>query len=247
MLLSPLNGRTPTTITPSTLVSDIVRLNPATIKVFQRHEIEFCCAGKVPLGEVCRQHALDEGAMLAEIGEALVRPDAPGNWTSAPVGAVAAYVARRFHQPLPEELARLSRMADKVVQRHGERLPETLMPLHYTFRRLQSILLSHTAAQEAGLLSDLAASDLSGLHEPSRLDRAAEAARRELADGVDAVSDLDALTQAYTPPVDACPTFRGLYFGLSELDRETRLHRQFECDVLFPKVRALIARPSPAR
>ena len=35
------------TITTSTLVADIATANPATIKVFQRHRIDFCCGGRI--------------------------------------------------------------------------------------------------------------------------------------------------------------------------------------------------------
>ena len=39
------------TITAESIVADIATHAPATIAVFQRHHIDFCCGGKSPLAE----------------------------------------------------------------------------------------------------------------------------------------------------------------------------------------------------
>jgi len=39
-------------ITAETTVADIATRVPATIAVFQRHQIDFCCGGKLPLADV---------------------------------------------------------------------------------------------------------------------------------------------------------------------------------------------------
>ena len=51
-----------------------------------------------------------------------------------------------------------------------------------------------------------------------------------------ALARMRELTDDYTPPEWACPTFRGLYYGLAELEREMHLHVHLENNVLFPKV-----------
>jgi regulator of cell morphogenesis and NO signaling len=43
------------------------------------------------------------------------------------------------------------------------------------------------------------------------------------------------LTGGYEPPEDACPTFRGLYYGLAELEHRMRMHVHLENDILFPR------------
>jgi iron-sulfur cluster repair protein YtfE (RIC family) len=42
-------------ITPETRVAEIAAHNPATIRIFQRFTIDFCCGGKRPLAEVCAE------------------------------------------------------------------------------------------------------------------------------------------------------------------------------------------------
>ena len=38
---------------------------------------------------------------------------------------------------------------------------------------------------------------------------------------------------------DACPTFRGLYYGLSEFERDMHVHVHLENHVLFPRAAQL--------
>ena len=71
------------TITTSTLVADIAAAYPATIKVFQRHRIDFCCGGKLPLEDVCRRHRLETDALIAELDAALTTEESTTDWTQA--------------------------------------------------------------------------------------------------------------------------------------------------------------------
>ena len=54
-------------ITASTTVAAIAAAEPATIKVFQRHHIDFCCGGRIPVSEACAGHDLDTDTLLAEL------------------------------------------------------------------------------------------------------------------------------------------------------------------------------------
>ena len=54
-----------------------------------------------------------------------------------------------------------------------------------------------------------------------------------------ALATMRALTDGYAPPEDACPTFRGLYYGLSELERDMHLHVHLENQILFPRAARL--------
>ena len=57
----------------------------------------------------------------------------------------------------------------------------------------------------------------------------------EHAQGGAALRRMRELTDGYAPPADACPTFRGLCFGLAELEREMHIHVHLENNVLFPQ------------
>jgi regulator of cell morphogenesis and NO signaling len=58
-------------------------------------------------------------------------------------------------------------------------------------------------------------------------------------DAAQALARLRQLTNGYTPPADACNTFRGLYFGLGELEKALHEHIHLENNVLFPRATRL--------
>ena len=54
-------------ITPDCTIAAIATDAPATIRVFQEREIDYCCGGKVALKDVCAKRGLDVEALLADL------------------------------------------------------------------------------------------------------------------------------------------------------------------------------------
>jgi regulator of cell morphogenesis and NO signaling len=54
-----------------------------------------------------------------------------------------------------------------------------------------------------------------------------------------ALARLRELTGGFQPPAGACPTFRGLYHGLAELEADLHRHIHLENNVLFPRAQQL--------
>ena len=57
----------------------------------------------------------------------------------------------------------------------------------------------------------------------------------------DALEKLRRLTSGFTPPADACNTYRALYFELAELESDLHRHIHLENNILFPRAVALEA------
>lgn len=228
-------------ITAETTVADIATQMPATIAVFQQHQIDFCCGGRIPLREACSERGLATEALIADL-IAAERPASPEpDWQRVPLAALVRHIQTRYHEPLRAELPRLAAMLAKVVQRHGEHLPETLVPLQRTFSDFSEELLSHMAKEDQVVFPLIEALDAG--------ERAAERARA-IAGPIAIMEDdheragsalaaMRALTSGYAPPEWACPTFRGLYYGLAELEAEMHMHVHLENHVLFPRAAAL--------
>ena len=230
------------TITPTSLVAGIATAHPASIKVFQRHRIDFCCGGNTALAGVCEQRQIAVSDLIAELEAALVTEADDTDWTRAPLAELVAHIQHRFHRPLEAELPRLRGMVDKVVSRHGDRRPATLLPLQATFARLQAGLLEHMAKEDAVLFPAIVALESGGSVAPdawSEIDQPIAVLEAEHAAAGAALARLSDLTDGYVPPADACPTFRGLYHGLAELERDMHLHVHLENHVLFPRAAVL--------
>jgi regulator of cell morphogenesis and NO signaling len=227
------------TITPETTVAEIATATPATIRVFQQHHIDFCCGGKIPLDAACKARGLDLGLVLTDLQSALAPAAAQPNWANASLKSLVEHIQRQYHAPLRAELPRLSAMLDKVVSRHGEQMPETLLTLQRTFARLQRELLEHMAKEDRVLFPFVIALEAGG--QPfvaDAEDRVKGPIAMMEADHEEAGAALEFIretTGGYAPPEWACPTFRGLYYGLAQLETDMHVHVHLENNILFPR------------
>jgi len=223
-------------ISQASTVAEVATALPATIKVFQQHGIDFCCGGKRPLADACAARGLDVNALIAELQAATIAGDTDRNWEQAPMADLVAHIQQRFHEPLRAELPRLEAMLARVVSRHGDRYPDTLLPLERTFEVLSADLLEHMAKEDAVLFPAIVALEegsgggLGGMISSpiGVMEAEHDAAGR-------ALGEMRRLTSGYAPPADACPTFRGLYYGLTELERDMHQHVHLENNILFPR------------
>ena len=227
-------------ITRDSLVADVATQLPATVKVFQQHQIDFCCGGKRPIEEACVEQGLDVDQVLGELRASEALADASRDWRQAPMSDLIAYIQARFHGPLRNELPRLGQMMAKVVSRHGERLPETLLPLQETLTRLHVELLHHMQKEDQILFPAIQEIEAGrGGSQSAWIEQPIEIMEDEHEQAGAALARMRELTGGFTPPPDACPTFRGLYYGLSELEREMHLHVHLENNILFPRAAEL--------
>lgn len=229
-------------------VAEIAARYPATIKVFQKHHIDFCCGGKMPLADACSRHGIDTEALLAELRAAEPAAVEPTDWQHAPLALLAEHIQARYHTPLRTELPRLSAMLARVVDRHGDRMPETLIPLQKTFEELQHELLDHMAREDAVLFPLIAELEKRGAPAAESKEAAwigqivaKMSSDHDSAGG--AMQVMRELTGDYTLPDWACPTFIGLYHGLAEFERDMQVHVHLENAILFPRA---LGEPVPA-
>jgi regulator of cell morphogenesis and NO signaling len=233
-------------ITPDTRIADVAAQNPATIRVFQRYGIDFCCGGKRPLAAACSEKQVTFRELQADL-EAAGEPAAaeiPG--ADAKLSDLVRYIVDRYHAELRTELPRLDQMAAKVLDVHGERYPDMLPALAATFRGLREELEGHMMKEERILfpyIQRLEALAATGKELPASPFGSIEAPigmmEHEHDDAAQALAHLRRLTNGYTPPADACNTFRGLYHGLAELEKALHEHIHLENNVLFPRAAAL--------
>lgn len=226
-------------ITPDTTVADIATAAPATIAVFQRHQIDFCCGGRVPLAEACAAKGLDTDAVLGDLRTSTAPAVAEPNWSDASLTALVHHIQQRYHVPLRAELPRLAAMLAKVVAKHGDHLPGVLMPLQQTFRDLEEELLAHMQREDRVLFPMVEALEagrpLPGGAIADAMLPPIAVMEAEHADAGAALARMRALTDGYAPPEWACPTFRGLYYGLSQLEADMHVHVHLENNILFPR------------
>lgn len=238
------------TLTPESVVAEIATEAPATIHVFQQHQIDFCCGGKLPLAQACRARGLEVGTVLDELRAALAPAPVEPNWNEASLTVLVRHIQERYHEPLRRELPRLDGLLQKVVSRHGAHLPQRMQPLGQTFGALQRDLLEHMASEDRVLFPLIVAID--GGEPPALptvdtwIQSPIAALEAEHADAGAALLVIREMTDGFAPPEWACPTFRGLYHGLAQLESDMHVHVHLENNVLFPRAARLARRAQNA-
>jgi regulator of cell morphogenesis and NO signaling len=144
---------------------------------------------------------------------------------------LVAFIVNTYHRRLRESLPELIRMATKVEMRHADKascprgLAAHLIAMHES-------MLEHLAKEEQVLFPLIANGQGRVAAGPVHV------MEMEHEEHARALQTLRRLTTDFTPPADACVTWRALYLGLQQLEEELMLHVHLENNVLFR--RALI-------
>jgi regulator of cell morphogenesis and NO signaling len=226
------------TITQNTLIADIATDVPASVRVFQRHGVDFCCGGKTPLGDACEELGLSFAEIAREI-EAASRERAPErDWTTAPLSELTEHIVATYHDALREELPRLESMASRVARVHGGKAPSTLDRIERLVVELSADLNEHMRKEEMVLFPIVRDIEAGGT---PRIPLAApvHVMETEHERAGELLAALRALTGGYVAPEWACATARALYGGLAGLEESLHVHVHLENNVLFPRALAL--------
>ena len=229
------------TFSPRTTVGELAGRFPSTVKIFQRHGIEFCCGGHRSLDQVCRDLSIEYDLLASELVAAVLGSRERITWADRSLSDLVAHLVEAFHEPLRGELPRLRDLAVRL-QGHGDSHRRVLAVVRYELDRFSAELIAQMTAEERELFPLVLRLDRG---EPMEGDAAlleylcaaAEDARSEAAQ---TLRILRQITDGYAPPPTACATLRALYRDLSDLEALMHLHVHIESNVLFARATALM-------
>lgn len=230
----------------STSLGDLVTRRPAAARVFETFGLDYCCGGFRTLDDACAAAGVDP-AVVEDALAALTEEPMSAEWATLSPTALADHVQRVHHEHLAAELPRLRALLVKVYAAHCDRHPE-LDDVVEVFDALHDHLVPHLAKEDAILFPMIRDLDAAWRAQqalpPLHCGSVANPIRVMLVEHEDAgvqLARLQAVTDGYAVPDDACASYRALYDGLLALDRDLRLHVHKESNVLFPTVLRLEA------
>jgi len=215
-------------ITPNTTLADLAATRAGASRVFYRHDLDFCCHGRVSLAEACAKKHIEVDALVRELeAETATQPDFR-RWDDAPIAELIQHILDRFHAAHRAELPRLLEMARKVEKVHADKnsCPRGLAD-HVEHIAVE--LESHMQKEEQVLFPMI----LGGRGRQASMP--IQVMEEEHEDHGRNLARVRELTHEFTPPTEACGTWRALYLGLHELDEQLMQHIHLENNVLFPR------------
>ena len=233
-------------ISAETTVRDIATNQPASIRVFERFGIDYCCGGRKPLDQACNELQLSVEQVIEKLEEA---SGAPANdetsWQTAPLSRLIQHIVRKHHTFVRHEVPRLRALADKVRSRHGANHPE-LVEIEALFGEVATELTTHMLKEEQILFPYIARMEhmLAAGVEAERpyfvtVDNPVRTMVQEHENAGALLASIRRLSKNFEPPMGACPSYIGLYHGLEEFERDLHMHVHLENNILFPRAQEL--------
>lgn len=220
------------------LVRDIVNIFPKSSDVFKKNQIDFCCGGNVPLHEAAARKSIDVKDLITELKDLYANhPAGPEDmefWTQTPSNKLVWHIQERYHRATEEELKQMSPYVTKVMNVHGENHPE-LVKVYELFQKLKEEMIEHMKKEEAETFPKLLSLDEPSTENQDKIIEEILLLEKEHDFTGALLEELRDVTNQFTPPAEACGTYRLVYKRLDELESHTLMHIHLENNILFPR------------
>lgn len=227
-------------------IGEIVAQDFRTAAIFSRYGIDFCCKGHRTLEEVCEKKNIDEDMLTAQLEAAMKNSDGQSiDYKVWPLDLLTDYIEKTHHRYIEEKTPALLQFLNKLCKVHGERHPE-LFEINSLFTQSAGDLAAHLKKEELILFpfirkmvnAQMRQEYLEMPHFGTVENPVAMMKEEHSAEG-ERFEKIAELTNNYTPPADACNTYRVTFAMLQEFETDLHRHIHIENNILFPKAIAL--------
>jgi regulator of cell morphogenesis and NO signaling len=223
---------------------------PQTIPVFEKLGIDYCCGGNRPLDEACSAANLNLDRVLQSLESAIAEPPRPSQreLVSGSLAELISHIVRTHHVFVRTRIPEIEQLLAKVKAKHGANHPE-LAKIEIVFRGLGQELMTHLMKEENILFPYIERMEEAVLqHDPilpppfGTVANPVRMMEHEHDNAGIALKLLREASQDYTPPANACTSFRALYTALEAFEKDLHQHIHLENNVLFPRAIKLESR-----
>lgn len=223
-------------------VGEIVSEDYRTAGVFKKYGLDFCCGGKRKLADACERKGLDLNLLLSEIDNLSVRDYDHHRYNEWSPVFLIDYIINNHHHFVRTKLPEIKAYATKVAKVHGKSYP-VLNDMLDLFLVLKDEMLSHLDAEERVLFPYIkkmteARKNGTALEREQQTGTAADAIEmmeQEHDEAGNLMAQLEEMSNDFTPPEDACTTFRVYFQNLEGFRDDLHKHVHLENNILFPK------------
>ena len=228
--------------TAETKVKDIALASPGATQILEHAGLDYCCGGNKSLHDACAHAGVSADEIMAQLQANSAKVDpASANWVSAPFSDLTRHIRERHHQYVREAIPRVQVLAAKVKARHGLNHPE-IADIEKLFLQVGRELLMHMQKEELILFPyieklERAINGTEVVEPPffQTVKNPVHAMMEEHDAAAAVMSQIHTTSSAYTPPADACTSYRALYRDLHEFETDLHQHVHLENNILFPR------------
>lgn len=230
----------------SKTIGEIVASDFSTAATFEKYGVDFCCGGNRTISSACSEKNIPVEPLLDEVRTVLNASDKKSEqFESWDLDILGDYIISTHHTYVREKIPVIRNFSERVINAHGKRHPEVL-GIASLFHKISAELESHLLKEERILfprISQLAAARRYGKaipgFQPGSVSSPIAVMEAEHTDAGEVLREISLLSNTYTPPEDACNTFRALYYELAAFEKDLHKHIHLENNILFPRAIAL--------
>jgi regulator of cell morphogenesis and NO signaling len=222
------------------IIGALVAQDYRTASVFKKHGIDFCCQGNRTINDACENKNIDVESVLREL-KTVTETNATINYNAWPIELLTDYIEKTHHRYVEQKIQEIKPFLNKIVKVHGDRHPE-LLETEQLFVDSAGELTAHMKKEEFILFPFIRKmAKAKDANEPCNTPQfetvqspIAMMLHEHNAEG-ERFRKIAELTGNYTPPADACNTYRVTFSLLKEFEEDLHTHIHLENNILFPK------------
>ena len=229
-------------ISEKSIVGELVANNYQTAQVFQSYGIDFCCKGNQTIEDACKNKNIAALELIEKLNETTSSLNSTGtNYQSWPIDLLVDYIEKKHHRYVEEKVPVLKQYLQKICDVHGKKHPE-LFEIKELFDASSGELAKHMKKEELVLFPFIrkmidAEKENVQLQEPHfiTVKNPIHMMMQEHTHEGGRFEKIAHLSNNYTPPQDACNTYKVTFQLLKEFQDDLHLHIHLENNILFPK------------
>lgn len=230
------------TIQENQIIGELVAKDYRAASVFKKYGIDFCCQGNRTINDACEKKKINSENVLNDLMNLTTsQENGATDFKSWPLDLLADYIVKKHHRYVEEKSLEIKPYLDKICRVHGERHPE-LFEIKEHFNACAGELAMHMKKEELILFPAIkklvgAKENHTPVEKPhfGTVKNPIQMMMSEHEIEGDRYRKIETLSNGYTPPQDACNTFRVTYALLNEFEQDLHLHIHLENNILFPK------------
>lgn len=229
-------------VSKNDVIGNLVAQDYRFASVFKSHKIDFCCQGNKTIEEACNKKNIDVETVLCDLEFASQKKESSTtDFNTWSLDLLIDHIEKNHHRFVEQSILEIKPYLNKVSSVHGDRHPE-LIEINHLFTAAASDLTNHMNKEEK-VLFPYVRQLLQAKQENLQVDEPPFVTIQNpllvLAGEHDTEGDrfrkIAALSNNYTPPEDACNTYKVTFALLQEFEEDLHLHIHLENNILFPK------------
>lgn len=235
-----------TTIADQTLAS-IVSSNHQVVPVLEKYHLDFCCKGKRTLAEACTEKGLPVNSIAEELlNKISAEQSSKYSFESMNAEQLISFILINHHFYVKQAMPTILAHIEKVAQKHGERFPY-MVEVFCLFKEVCEEMTSHMQKEELILfprIKEIEAVFSIGQNRKfseGYISGPIKVMETEHDQAGELLYKIKELTNNYTPPEDACTTFKVSLAELKEFEEDLHKHVHLENNLLFPLAEKMLS------